>query len=311
MVTILAYYIDTVIITIITLLNHKVTVCMFIHGLSLSCVWLFATLWTVVCQAPPFMWFSSPEYWSGLPCPIPRDSPNPGNKPMPSALQMHSLLLEPLGKLLLPIRESNPGLPHNRQDTYHYTNDESFWIYPQTPDWHRAVQNFREYLDTLILTWYLFPLSGNTTLPYLHPEKPVCRSRSSSQNQTWSNELVPNRERSTSRLYCHPAYLTDMQSQSVSSVTQPCLTLCNPIDCSTPGLPVYHQLLEFTQTHVHRVGDAIQPSYPLLSPSRLSFNLSQHQGLFKCISSSHQVAKVLEFQLQHQSFQWIFMTDFP
>ena len=153
--------------------------------------------------------------------------------------------------------------------------------------------------------------AGNTRPPYPPPQKSVCRSRSNSQNQTWSNELVPNRERSTSRLYCHPAYLTDMQSQSVSSVTQPCLTLCNPIDCSTPGLPVYHQLLEFTQTHVHRVGDAIQPSYPLLSPSPLSFNLSQHQGLFKCISSSYQVAKVLEFQLQHQSFQWIFMTDFP
>ena len=141
------------------------------------------------------------------------------------------------------------------------------------------------------------PLSGNTTLPYLHPEKPVCRSRSNSQNQTWNNGLVPNRERSMSRLYCHPAYLTDMQSQSVSSVTQSCLTLCNPIDCSMPGLPVHHQLLEFTQTHVHRVGDAIQPSHPLLSPSPLAFNLSRHWGLFKWIHSSHQVAKVLEFQL--------------
>ena len=69
-----------------------------------------------------------------------------------------------------------------------------------------------------------------------------------------------------------------------------------------PGLPVYHQLPEFTQTHVRWVGDAIQPSHPLLSPSP-SFNLSQHQGLFQWVSSSHQVAKVLEFQLQHQSFQ--------
>ena len=77
-------------------------------------------------------------------------------------------------------------------------------------------------------------------------------------------------------------------------------------DCSTPGLPVNHQLLEFTQTHVHWVGDAFQPSYPLSSPSSPAFNLSQHQGLFKLISSSHQVAKGLEFQLQHQSFLWIF-----
>ena len=75
-------------------------------------------------------------------------------------------------------------------------------------------------------------------------------------------------------------------------------------------LPVHHQLPEFTQTHVHRVRDAIQPSHPLSSPSPPSSNLSQHQGLFQWVSSLHQVAKVLEFQLQHQSFQWIFRTDF-
>ena len=80
--------------------------------------------------------------------------------------------------------------------------------------------------------------------------------------------------------------------------------LCDPMDCSTPGLPVHHQLLELAQTHVHRVGDAIQPSHPLSSPSPPALNLSQHQGLFKWVSSLHQVAKVLEFQLQHQSFQW-------
>ena len=88
-----------------------------------------------------------------------------------------------------------------------------------------------------------------------------------------------------------------------SSVTQSCQTLCNPMNCSTPGLPVHHQLLEFTQTHVHRIGDAIQPSHPLLSPSPPALNLSQHQGLFKWVNSSYQVVKVLEFQLQHQSFQ--------
>ena len=91
-------------------------------------------------------------------------------------------------------------------------------------------------------------------------------------------------------------------SQSVSSVTQSCLTLCKPMDCSTPGFPVHHQLSEFTQTRAHRVGDAIQPSHPLSSPSPPTFNLSQHQGLLKWVSSLYQVAKVLEFQLQHQSF---------
>ena len=85
-----------------------------------------------------------------------------------------------------------------------------------------------------------------------------------------------------------------------SSVAQLCLTLCDPMDCSTPGLPVHHQLPEFTQTHVHCVGDTIQPSHPLSTPSPPAFNLSQHQGLFQ-FSSLNQMTKVLEFQLQHQS----------
>ena len=96
-----------------------------------------------------------------------------------------------------------------------------------------------------------------------------------------------------------------------SSVTHSCPTLCHPMDCSTWCLPVHHQLPELTQNHVHWVSDAIQPSHPLSSLSPPTFNLSQHQGLFKWVSSSHQVAKVLEFQFQHQSFQWIFRTDFP
>jgi len=95
-----------------------------------------------------------------------------------------------------------------------------------------------------------------------------------------------------------------------NSVAQSCPTLCNPMDCSKPGFPVHHLLLELAQTHVHQVGDAIQPSHSLSSPSPPAFNLSQHQGLFQWVSSSHQVTKVLEFQLQHQSFQWIFRTEF-
>ena len=88
-----------------------------------------------------------------------------------------------------------------------------------------------------------------------------------------------------------------------SSVAQSCPTLCNPINRSTPGLPVHHQLPEFTQTHFHRVGDATQPSHPLSSPSPPAPNPSQHQSLFQWVNSSHEVAKVLEFQLQHHSFQ--------
>ena len=88
------------------------------------------------------------------------------------------------------------------------------------------------------------------------------------------------------------------------SVAKLCLALCNPINCMTPISHVLHYLPKFVQTHVHWVGYAIQPSYPLSSPSPLALNLFQNQGLFQCIGSSHQVAKVLELQFQHQSFQW-------
>ena len=97
---------------------------------------------------------------------------------------------------------------------------------------------------------------------------------------------------------------------SSSSVQFSHSVVCDPMDCSTPGFPVYHQLPERAQTHVYWVSDATQPSHPLPPPSPPAFNLFQHQGLFQWVSSSHQVAKVLELQLQHQSFQWIFRTDF-
>ena len=95
---------------------------------------------------------------------------------------------------------------------------------------------------------------------------------------------------------------TRSTTSSVQSLSR--VRLCNPMNCSTPGLPVHHRLPEFTQTHVHGVGDAIQPSHPLLSPSLPAPNPSQHQGLFQRVNSSNEVPKVLEFQLQHQSFQW-------
>ena len=95
-----------------------------------------------------------------------------------------------------------------------------------------------------------------------------------------------------------------------SSVAQLYPTLCDPMDCSMPGFLVYHQIQELAQIYVHWVGDAIQPFHLLSSPSPPAFNLSQHQGLFQWVSSLHQVAKVLELQFQHQSFQWIFRTHF-
>ena len=108
------------------------------------------------------------------------------------------------------------------------------------------------------------------------------------------------------RLFIHK----HISSVQLSSVAQSCPTLCDSMDCSTAALPVHHQRLDFTQTHVPWVSDAIKPPYPLSSPSPPAFNPSQQQGLFKWVSSSHQVAKVLEFELQHQSFQRTFRTDF-
>ena len=92
-------------------------------------------------------------------------------------------------------------------------------------------------------------------------------------------------------------------------VAKLCLRLCDPVDCSTPGFPVLHHLPELAQTRAHWVGDAIQPSHPLSSASSPAFSLSQCQGLFQWVSSSHQVAKVLK--LQHQSFQWILRVIYP
>ena len=99
--------------------------------------------------------------------------------------------------------------------------------------------------------------------------------------------------------------LCEMNQFSPVQFSRSVVSLCDPMDCSTPGFPVHHQLPEFTQTHAHWVSDAIQPSHPLSSPSPPAFNPSQRQGPFKWDSCSHQLAKVLEFQLQHQSLQWI------
>ena len=139
-------------------------------------------------------------------------------------------------------------------------------------------------------------LPSRASLP---PGSPPYSSRSS-QSTGWSS-------------LCHTAAshqlsVLHISSVQFSSAAQSCLPLCDSMNCSTPGLPVHHQLPESIQTHVHWVGDAIQPSH-LLSPSPPALNLSQHQGLFQWVNSSHQVAKDLEFQLQHQSFQWTPRTD--
>ena len=109
----------------------------------------------------------------------------------------------------------------------------------------------------------------------------------------------------------HYMWLLLFREVQFSLVAQLCLILHDPMDCSTPGFPVRHQLPELAQSHVHWVSDAIQPFHPLLSPSPPAFRLSQHQGLFQWVSSLHHLAKVVELQLQHQSFQWNIQDWFP
>ena len=128
-------------------------------------------------------------------------------------------------------------------------------------------------------------------------------SRGSSWPRDWTQVSSIADGFFTAELLGKPQYIHSLQkikmpeSVQFSSVAQSCPTLCDPMNRSTPGLSVHHQLPEFTQTHVHRVSDAMQPSHPLSSPSPPAPNPSQHQSLFQWVNSSHEVAKVLEFQL--------------
>ena len=169
-------------------------------------------------------------------------------------------------------------------------------------------------LVVFIITIPIFVLSARDSLES-QGNKEVW-SYSSTCCSFQSRNLINGREVSNAfmltgvSLYvCVGDHPTQTVTAQFSSVTQSCRTPCDPMDC-TPGFPVHHQLPELAQAHVHRVGDAIQPSHPLSSPSLPAFNLSQHQCLFQWVSSLHQVAKVLELQLQHQSFQWTLRTDF-
>ena len=151
----------------------------------------------------------------------------------------------------------------------------------------------------------LYQISDFLTLVFLFPEVilPYYHSTFCPQSPFWPEGLDTDR----SGLGFQQNNL--LASVQLSSVAQLCPTLCNPMDCSTPGLPVHQRLLESAQTHVHWIMDAIQPSHPLSSPSPPAFSLSQRQSLFQWVSSLYQVAKGMEFHLQLQSFQWIFRTD--
>ena len=196
----------------------------------LSHVWLFATPWTIAHQAPLSTGILQQQYWTGLPCPSPRDLPNPAIEPWSPALQADSLPSEP------PEKPKKTGVGNLSLLQGNFPSQESNW--------------------GLLHCWQIL-----YQLSYLGS---------------------PN---------------TSFSSVQFSSVAQLCPTLCDPMNCSMPGLPVHHQLPEFTQTHVHWVGDAIQPSLPLSSSSPPAPNPSQHRSLFQWVNSLHEVAKVLEFQL--------------
>ena len=143
--------------------------------------------------------------------------------------------------------------------------------------------------------------NGNPWQGYLYLRVPclgqsLAHSRCSVNTGRMNENIQHKKIQIIKILECGTFHL-DVHSVQFSPVTQLCPTLCDPMNRSTPGLPVHHQLPEFTQTHVHQVGDAIQPCYPLSSPSPLAPNPSQHQSLFQWVNSSHEVAKVLEFQL--------------
>ena len=134
-------------------------------------------------------------------------------------------------------------------------------------------------LQARILEWVAFPFSRGSSKPRDWTQVSCIAGRAFTN---WATREAPVLK---SDYHC------------CCSVPQSCLTLCNSVNCSTPGFPVIHHLREIAQTHFHWVGEAIQPSHPLLSPSPPAFNLSQHQGLSQWVCSSHQVAKVLELQL--------------
>ena len=164
----------------------------------------------------------------------------------------------------------------------------------------------KEFSSSFVLNPLGFRLSYCQSPPFGHGMCKVMPHQSMKRNAN-GHPLRPidNYKLYNSRLLFMSSYnWVHYNSVQFSSVTQLCPTLWDPMNHSTPGLPAHHQLPESTQTHVHWVGNAIQPSHPLSSPYPPTFNLSQHQDLYKWVSSSHQVAKVLEFQLQHQSFQW-------
>ena len=146
-----------------------------------------------------------------------------------------------------------------------------------------------------ILEWVAISFSRGSSQPWIKPGSPTLQADSLSSEPPEKHQNIKSGVVEKGVLWISKD--TFITLCCCCSVTQSCLTLFHPMDCSTPGSPVLHYLPKFAQTHVHWVSDAIQPFHPLSSPSPPAFNLSQYHGLFQWVSSSHQVAKVLELQL--------------
>ena len=189
----------------------------------------------------------------------------------------------------------------------------NFWFQKAHKTFQKCILGFHLLLGRIaviinVCSWHIigfpFPNTLNYCLKYSFKE---CFLFSHPQLTCWSIFVFPELDHfNYVFLNIGEKYLRIL---CCCSVTQSCPTLCDPMDWSTAGFPVLHYLSDFAQTHVHWADDVIQPSHPLL-PASPAFNFSQHQNLFHLVVSSHQVDKVLELQLQHQSFQWIFRVDF-
>ena len=233
---------------------------------SLSHVRLLTTPWTAAYQAPPSMGFSRQEYWSELPLP----SPPPMLLLPNSVLSICSICCSPLSFMtptVITVWSSSPSF--NQLPNRSCPKLSKRWI-TQTCLEEHTIQCVNK--SAMQHPWLsLFTRKSRAVLPKVQ-----------SVDQCQFTNFITSPQQG------------DCQ---IRSVAQLCPTLCDSMNRSMPGLPVHHQLLEFTQTHVHRVSDAIQPSHRLSSPSPLAPNPSQHQSLFQWVNSSHEVAKVLEFQL--------------
>ena len=187
-------------------------------------------------------------------------------------------------------------------------------LHPLLAWWVSAWTSALELRKVMEAEWSLFPVVKNCghrkDLCPGAPQSPAgfhhLQSFTSTSFSWWHLSL--SEHKLSIHLLTHLSSFSFPQTfSSVQSLSR--VQLCDYMNHSMPDFPVHHQLPEFTQTHAHWVSDAIQPSHPLSSPPPLALNLSQHQGLFQWVNFSHEVAKVLEFQLQHQSFQWTPRTD--